>query len=88
MSLIKPHAYAELPEVFYNLQNWEGFKNPSLVIENAQLKKERGYGGNTSSPPPLLRKYCSIFVLLLFLLYYCFITIALRFYFCLMCFFV
>ena len=40
MSLIKPHAYAELPEVFYNLQNWEGFKNPSLVIENAQLKKE------------------------------------------------
>ena len=42
MSLIKPHAYAELPEVFYNLQNWEGFKNPSLVIENAQLKKEMG----------------------------------------------
>ncbi len=42
MSLIKPHAYAELPEVFYNLQNWEGFKNPSIVIENAQLKKEMG----------------------------------------------
>ena len=39
---IKPHAYAELPQDFYNLQNWQGFNNPLLVIENAQLKQELG----------------------------------------------
>ena len=39
---IKPHAYAELAQDFYNLQNWQGFNNPLLVIENAQLKKELG----------------------------------------------
>jgi uncharacterized protein YdiU (UPF0061 family) len=40
---IKPHAYAELPHEFYNLQKWEGFKNPLLVIENTQLKQELGF---------------------------------------------
>jgi uncharacterized protein YdiU (UPF0061 family) len=39
---IKPHAYAELPQEFYNLQNWHGFYNPLLVIENSQLKQELG----------------------------------------------
>jgi uncharacterized protein YdiU (UPF0061 family) len=39
---IKPHAYAELPQDFYNLQNWQGFDNPLIVIENAELKKELG----------------------------------------------
>ena len=39
---IKPHAYAELPQEFYNLQNWQGFNNPMLVIENTQLKEELG----------------------------------------------
>jgi len=39
---IKPHAYAELPQDFYNLQNWQGFDNPLLVIENAALKKDLG----------------------------------------------
>jgi len=39
---IKPHAYAELPQDFYNLQNWQGFNNPLLVIENVQLKQELG----------------------------------------------
>ncbi len=39
---IKPHAYAELPQDFYNLQNWQGFINPLLVIENAELKKDLG----------------------------------------------
>ena len=39
---IKPHAYAELPQDFYNLQNWQGFNNPMLVIENTQLKEELG----------------------------------------------
>tara|TARA_B100001250_G_scaffold377523_1_gene366666 strand:- start:1893 stop:3317 length:1425 start_codon:yes stop_codon:yes gene_type:complete len=42
MTIIKPHAYAELPQEFYNLQNWQGFENPSVVIENAQLKQELG----------------------------------------------
>ena len=40
---IKSHAYAELPQEFYNLQNWQGFDNPLLVIENAQLKQELGF---------------------------------------------
>ena len=40
---IKLHAYAELPHEFYNLQKWEGFKNPLLVIENTQLKQELGF---------------------------------------------
>jgi uncharacterized protein YdiU (UPF0061 family) len=39
---IQPHAYAELPQDFYNLQNWQGFDNPLLVIENAELKKDLG----------------------------------------------
>ncbi len=39
---IKPHAYAELAQDFYNLQNWQGFNNPLLVVENAELKKELG----------------------------------------------
>ena len=43
MTPIKPHAYAELPQEFYNLQNWQGFDNPLLVIENAQLKQELGF---------------------------------------------
>ena len=42
MISIKPHAYAELPQEFYTLQNWQGFDNPLLVIENSQLKKELG----------------------------------------------
>jgi len=39
---IQPHVYAELPQDFYNLQNWQGFNNPLLVIENAELKKDLG----------------------------------------------
>lgn len=42
MISIKPHAYAELPQEFYTLQNWQGFDNPLLVIENSQLKQELG----------------------------------------------
>ena len=44
MTPIKSHAYAELPQEFYNLQNWQGFDNPLLVIENSQLKQELGFG--------------------------------------------
>ena len=43
MTPIKSHAYAELPQEFYNLQNWQGFDNPLLVIENSQLKQELGF---------------------------------------------
>ena len=39
---IQPHAYAELPQDFYNLQNWQGFDNPLLVVENTELKKDLG----------------------------------------------
>ena len=42
MTPFKPHAFAELPALFHNRQTWDGFNNPSLVIENAQLKKELG----------------------------------------------
>ena len=42
MTPFKPHAFAELPAIFHNRQTWDGFNNPSLVIENAQLKKELG----------------------------------------------
>ena len=34
------HAFAELPQEFYTLQNWQGFENPFPVIENEQLKRE------------------------------------------------
>ena len=44
---IKPHAYAELPQDFYNLQNWQGFDNPLLVIENAELKNSQSQLGKT-----------------------------------------
>ena len=37
---IKSHAFAELPQEFYTLQNWQGFENPFPVIENEQLKRE------------------------------------------------
>ena len=37
-----PHAFAELSEDFHTLQNWEGFDNPFVVIENSDLKNELG----------------------------------------------
>ena len=40
---IKPHAYAELPDEFHTRQMWQGFENPILVTQNAQLKKELGF---------------------------------------------
>ena len=40
---IKPHAYAELPDEFHTYQMWQGFKNPLLVTQNVELKKELGF---------------------------------------------
>ena len=37
-----PHAFADLSEDFYTQQNWEGFDNPFVVIENSSLKNELG----------------------------------------------
>jgi len=37
-----PHAFAELSEDFHTRQNWEGFDNPFVVIENSDLKNELG----------------------------------------------
>ena len=35
-----PHAFANLSEDFHTRQNWEGFDNPFVVIENSDLKNE------------------------------------------------
>ena len=36
------HNFSELPEEFYTLQDWQGFNNPKIVIENHTMKKELG----------------------------------------------
>ena len=36
------HAYSELSEDFYTLQEWQGFNNSKVVIENNILKNELG----------------------------------------------
>ena len=42
MLSLLPHAFAELSDDFHTLQNWEGFDNPFVVIENTELKNELG----------------------------------------------
>ena len=36
------HNFSELPEEFYTLQDWQGFDNPKIVIENHAMKKALG----------------------------------------------
>ena len=36
------HNFSELPEEFYTLQDWQGFNNPKIVIENHAMKKALG----------------------------------------------
>jgi uncharacterized protein YdiU (UPF0061 family) len=36
------HNFSELPEEFYTLQDWQGFNNPKIVIENHTMKKALG----------------------------------------------
>ena len=42
MLSLLPHAFAELSDDFHTRQNWEGFDNPFVVIENTELKNELG----------------------------------------------
>ena len=36
------HNFSELPEEFYTFQDWQGFDNPKIVIENNAMKKMLG----------------------------------------------
>ncbi len=36
------HNFSELPEEFYTFQDWQGFDNPKIVIENHAMKKMLG----------------------------------------------
>ena len=36
------HNFSELPEEFYTFQDWQGFDNPKIVIENHAMKKTLG----------------------------------------------
>ncbi|MDB2677960.1 YdiU family protein [Gammaproteobacteria bacterium] len=36
------HNFSELPEEFFTLQDWKGFDNPKIVIENHAMKKALG----------------------------------------------
>ncbi|MDC1131436.1 YdiU family protein [Gammaproteobacteria bacterium] len=36
------HNFSELPGEFYTLQDWQGFNNPKIVIENHVMKKALG----------------------------------------------
>ena len=38
------HNFSELPEEFYTFQDWQGFDNPKIVIENHAMKKMLGMG--------------------------------------------
>ena len=42
MSSFLTHNFSELPEEFYTLQDWQGFDNPKIVIENHAMKKALG----------------------------------------------
>jgi len=42
MPLFLTHNFSELPEEFYTLQDWQGFNNPKIVIENHVMKKALG----------------------------------------------
>ena len=42
MLSLLPHAFAELSDDFHTRQNWKGFDNPFVVIENTELKNELG----------------------------------------------
>jgi len=34
MPSFQAHPFFELPKEFYTLQDWQGFDNPKIVIEN------------------------------------------------------
>ena len=48
MPSFQAHAFSELPEEFYTLQDWQGFDNPKIVIENYPMKNALGMQGTDS----------------------------------------
>ena len=45
MLSFQAHAFSELPEEFFTLQDWQGFDNPKIVIENHLMKNALGIQG-------------------------------------------
>jgi len=45
MLSFQAHAFSELPEEFFTLQDWQGFNNPKIVIENHPMKNALGIQG-------------------------------------------
>ena len=45
MLSFQAHAFSELPEEFFTLQDWQGFDNPKIVIENHPMKNALGIQG-------------------------------------------
>ena len=45
MPSFQAHAFSELPEEFFTLQDWQGFNNPKIVIENHLMKNALGIQG-------------------------------------------
>ena len=48
MPSFQAHAFSELPEEFFTLQDWQGFNNPKIVIENHPMKNAFGMQGTDS----------------------------------------
>lgn len=45
MPSFQAHPFFELPKEFYTLQDWQGFDNPKIVIENHLMKNALGMQG-------------------------------------------
>jgi len=45
MPFFQAHPFFELPKEFYTLQDWQGFDNPKIVIENHLMKNALGIQG-------------------------------------------
>ena len=45
MPSFQAHPFFELPKEFYTLQDWQGFDNPKIVIENHLMKNALGIQG-------------------------------------------
>ena len=48
MPSFQAHPFFELPKEFYTLQDWQGFDNPKIVIENHLMKNALGMQGADS----------------------------------------
>ena len=45
MPSFQAHPFFELPKEFYTLQDWQGFDNPKIIIENHLMKNALGIQG-------------------------------------------